>query len=86
MMKNRMTINTMGVLCFTAVLIWNLSVSLAQKPNILFIAVDDLNDHIGHLGGYPGVIPPTWIGWRRWERRLPMHTAPHRFAILPASK
>lgn len=58
MMKNRMTINTMGVLCFTAVLIWNLSVSLAQKPNILFIAVDDLNDHIGHLGGYPGVITP----------------------------
>lgn len=29
------------------------------KPNVLFIAVDDLNDWIGALGGYPGVKTPN---------------------------
>ena len=28
----------------------------ANKPNILFIAIDDLNDWIGCLGGYAGKI------------------------------
>jgi arylsulfatase A-like enzyme len=28
-------------------------------PNILFIAVDDLNDWVGHLGGHPGSITPN---------------------------
>ena len=30
-----------------------------EKPNILFIAVDDLNDWIGPLGGYEGVKTPN---------------------------
>ncbi|MEL6107245.1 MAG: sulfatase-like hydrolase/transferase, partial [Planctomycetota bacterium] len=30
-----------------------------DKPNILFIAIDDLNDHVGYLRGYPGVITPN---------------------------
>lgn len=30
-----------------------------QKPNVLFIAVDDLNDWIGAYGGYPGVKTPN---------------------------
>jgi putative membrane-bound dehydrogenase-like protein len=25
-----------------------------DKPNVLFIAIDDLNDHVDHLQGYPG--------------------------------
>lgn len=29
------------------------------RPNILFIAIDDLNDWIGSLGGYPGVQTPN---------------------------
>jgi hypothetical protein len=30
-----------------------------QKPNVLFIAVDDLNDWTGILGGHPGVQTPN---------------------------
>ncbi len=29
------------------------ALSAAQRPNILFIAIDDQNDWIGHLGGHP---------------------------------
>jgi arylsulfatase A-like enzyme len=29
-----------------------------NQPNVLFIAIDDLNDWIGSLGGYPGVRTP----------------------------
>ncbi len=32
--------------------------SLKQKPNVLFIAVDDLNDWIGVLGGHPQAVTP----------------------------
>jgi hypothetical protein len=28
-------------------------VAIAQQPNVLFIAIDDLNDWIGCLGGHP---------------------------------
>jgi arylsulfatase A-like enzyme len=28
------------------------------KPNVLFIAIDDMNDWIGHLGGHPLVKTP----------------------------
>lgn len=30
------------------------------KPNVLFIAVDDLNDWVSPLGGYPGVLTPNF--------------------------
>ncbi len=30
-----------------------------KKPNVLFIAVDDLNDWIGCLGGHPDVKTPN---------------------------
>lgn len=30
-----------------------------QKPNVLFIAVDDLNDWAGPFKGYPGIITPN---------------------------
>ncbi len=30
----------------------------AAKPNVLFIAIDDLNDWVGHLGGHPDVKTP----------------------------
>jgi choline-sulfatase len=31
----------------------------AQKPNVLFIAIDDQNDWIGHLGGHPMAKTPN---------------------------
>jgi len=31
----------------------------AEKPNVLFIAVDDLNDWVGHLGGHPQAATPN---------------------------
>ncbi|QGJ70357.1 Iduronate sulfatase [Planctomycetales bacterium 10988] len=31
----------------------------AERPNVLFIAVDDLNDWIEPLGGYPGTLTPN---------------------------
>lgn len=30
----------------------------ARRPNVLFISVDDMNDWVGCLGGYPGVQTP----------------------------
>ena len=30
-----------------------------EKPNVLFIAVDDLNDWIGRLGGHPQSLTPN---------------------------
>ena len=34
-------------------------VAAADKPNVLFIAVDDLNDWIGVLGGHPQSATPN---------------------------
>ena len=35
------------------------SVEAAEKPNVLFISVDDLNDWIGCLGGHPQANTPN---------------------------
>ncbi len=32
---------------------------LSAKPNVLFIAIDDLNDWIGVLGGHPQARTPN---------------------------
>ena len=45
---------------FLAVLfIWGVSVNAKAKPNVLFLAIDDLNDWIGCLGGHPQVKTPN---------------------------
>jgi len=33
--------------------------SFKEKPNVLLIMVDDLNDHIGNLGGHPQAYTPN---------------------------
>ncbi|MDA7612658.1 iduronate-2-sulfatase, partial [bacterium] len=37
-----------------------LSATTTDKPNILFISVDDLNDWISPLGGHPQSITPNF--------------------------
>jgi len=49
-----------GVLICTAlVLSAAASASAATRPNVLFIAIDDLNDWVGCLGGHPQAKTPT---------------------------
>lgn len=38
---------------------WADKTTIAAKPNILFIAVDDLNDWVGCLGGHPQALTPN---------------------------
>lgn len=38
---------------FVLVTLLSLPILAADKPNILFIAIDDQNDWIGHMGGHP---------------------------------
>src|SRR5437879_6218965 len=37
----------------------NASAAAASRPNVLMIGVDDMNDWVGCLGGYPGVRTPN---------------------------
>lgn len=39
--------------------LWAKQTQAAAKPNILFIAVDDLNDWVGCLGGHPQAKTPN---------------------------
>jgi arylsulfatase A-like enzyme len=46
---------------FLGLIFWmTLILHAGEKPNVLFIAVDDLNDYISPLGGYPGVKTPNF--------------------------
>jgi len=51
--------------CGAALLVWSGCVAIvhvaaaAERPNVLFIAIDDLNDWVGCLGGYPQVKTPN---------------------------
>jgi len=50
----RLTRFVLVALCLTG----GLSVAVAAKPNVLFIAIDDQNDWVGPLGGHPLVRTP----------------------------
>jgi hypothetical protein len=41
------------------------------KPNVLFLAIDDLNDWIGCLGGHPQVKTPNLGRSGTWQRDGP---------------
>jgi arylsulfatase A-like enzyme len=58
-MKRRRTQQTlMKLILLTLVLAANPALRAAEKPNILFIAIDDQNDWIGHMRGHPLVKTP----------------------------
>ncbi|UUO05441.1 sulfatase [Blastopirellula sp. J2-11] len=44
--------------CAVGALLLSISFAKAEKPNILFIAIDDQNDWIGCLGGHPQIQTP----------------------------
>ena len=50
-MNRRQFINSVGATAGLA--------ASRQKPNVVFLSVDDLNDWVGCLGGYPGVQTPN---------------------------
>ena len=49
---------TLG-LSLAALLTIGASPGAAEKPNVLFIAIDDLNDWVGCLGGHPEALTPN---------------------------
>lgn len=49
-MKRRQFLQTIGASAFA---------QAAERPNVLFLSVDDMNDWVGCLGGYPGVKTPN---------------------------
>ena len=59
-----------------------------EKPNILFIAIDDLNDWVGYLGGHPQAKTPNidrlikkGVGFSKAYTAAPLCN-PSRVAIL----
>ena len=44
---------------FTLLVILGSLAKASSKPNVLFLAIDDLNDWIGCLGGHPQVKTPN---------------------------
>ena len=44
---------------FAASLLPAFAADAARKPNVVFIAIDDQNDWIGHLGGHPMAKTPN---------------------------
>ena len=45
--------------CFLVLLQFTHGLLAKERPNVLFIAVDDLNDWVGCLGGHPQVRTPN---------------------------
>ena len=44
--------------CFITAVLFGFSLGVWAQPNVLFIALDDLNNMVGFLSGYPGVKTP----------------------------
>ena len=52
-------IRNLSFLAFLALCVGGSIASAAEPPNVLFIAMDDLNDWIGCMGGHPQTITPN---------------------------
>ena len=56
----------------------------AEKPNVLFISIDDLNDWVGGLGGHPQAITPNMD--RLFEQGVLFSNAHCSQAVCTASR
>ena len=54
-----LTLINKAIICFTVFVFTPFSQAKETKPNMLFIAVDDLNDWVGKLGGHPQAKTPN---------------------------
>ena len=54
-----LTLINKAIICFTVFVFMPFSQAKETKPNVLFIAVDDLNDWVGKLGGHPQAKTPN---------------------------
>ena len=60
-MKDKYNIMSLGLICLTllSLCINNPKSGDNSHPNVLFIAIDDMNDWTGFLGGHPQAITPN---------------------------
>src|SRR5687768_10014540 len=58
-LRNDRLLKFLFAVCASLVLAPTINAASTQKPNVLFIAVDDLNDWIGCLGGHPQAKTPN---------------------------
>ena len=56
----------------------------SKPPNVLFIAIDDLNDWTGAQAGHPQALTPIWIASSSAARIFLMRTVPLLSATPPA--
>ena len=86
-MENKSTLN-LFISIFTIFISCNSQEIEVKTPNVLFIAVDDLNDWVGYLGGHPQAQTPNidrlikkGVGFRKAYTVAPQCN-PSRVALL----
>ena len=62
------SILALGICCFS---FWSARANEVTRPNVLFVAVDDLNDWIGVLGGHPQARTPNIDRLAKMETVVP---------------
>ena len=78
------SIMTPRFLTILAALLFTIYLRADDRPNVLFIAVDDLNHWVSHTWAATHRQKlPTLTGWLPWGPPLPTHTPPYLPANLP---
>ena len=58
-----MKIRALVALCFMGILLGQSHAQKSGNTNVLLIAIDDLNDWVGFMGGRPQRERPIWMRW-----------------------